>query len=682
MKKLLLLLLLAPLFSQGQIITTIAGNNIEGDAGDGGPATAAELNIPVGIARDHHGNLFVSEFFGNAIRKITPTGVISTIAGSGVAGYSGDGGPATAATLDNPEGLAIDKYDNVYVADNGNNVVRKIDTNGIITTYAGNGTGAGAIFVIIGGYTGDGGPADSAQLSSPTAICFDAHNDLYIADQFNNVIRKVDTAGIITTFAGDGYLAGTFLGGYTGDGGPADSATLFFPSAVAFDATGNCYLSDADNDVVRRVDPLGIITTFAGDGAGSPTGGGGYAGDGGPATAAELFQPEFGLACDDSGHVYISDIDNNVVRVVNAGDTINTYAGTGTGFYSGDGGPATAAMLSGPAGLVLDSAGNLYIADAGNNVVRMVSGISGAQYICTGDSVLFTDNMPGGAWYSLAPAVATVSATGMVVGLSSGNAVICYVAGTDTAKAPVTVNAVPNPGVITGTDSICLGSVGTLSDSVPGGVWSTPDTAGVEVVAGLYEGLAGGLDTVYYTVHYTCGDSAAAIYLYFVDNYPGDILGPDSLCPGDTVTYTETVTGGVWGIDDTFHLHLIGPGTVVGVLPGEDFIFYDKSGPVPDCDRARYRTVEVKTLAECTAGLPEIAAGVADVRLYPNPANSRLTLSSSAVIRSVTVDDVTGKQLIQRTFAERTVDIDVADLAAGVYLLRVNGSVVRRFVKQ
>ena len=336
--------------ARAQIISTIAGNGTGWYSGDGGQATAATLNQPFGVAVAAAGNMYIADYNNSVIRKVSTAGIISTIAGNGTAGYSGDGSAATAAQLNNPTGLALDAIGNVYIADWGNSVIRKVNTAGIISTYAGNGTAA---------YTGDGGQATAAALADPTGVAVDAAGNVYIADYSNNRIRKVSTAGIISTIAGNG------TGAYTGDGGQATAATLNSPYGVAVDAVGNMYIADWGNSVIRKVSAASIINTIAGTGTAA------YSGDGGQATAATLNNPQ-GVAFDASGNVYIADRNNSRIRKVSTAGIIGTYAGNGTFGYTGDGGQATAAALAVPNGVAVDAAGNMYIADMGNNRIRKV----------------------------------------------------------------------------------------------------------------------------------------------------------------------------------------------------------------------------------------------------------------------------------------------------------------------
>ena len=348
--------------TSGGTISTYAGTGtppssfwgaivVGGFSGDGGPATAAQLNAPVGVALDPAGNLYIADRDNQRIRRVTPGGTTSTYAGSGSLGFSGDGGPATAARLNmSLGGVALDSAGNLYIADLLNERIRKVSPVGTISTYAGNGGY---------GFWGDGGPATAAQLSLPHGVALDSAGNLYIADSNNHRIRKVTPGGTISTYAGTGTE------GFSGDGGPATAAHLDRPDGVALDSAGNLYIADLGNSRIRKVTPGGTISTYAGNG------GYGFWGDGGPATAAQL-RPR-GMALDPAGNLYIADFGNSRVRKVTPGGTISTYAGTGTPGFAGDGGPATAAQLSFPQGVALDSAGNLYIADSGNSRIRKVT---------------------------------------------------------------------------------------------------------------------------------------------------------------------------------------------------------------------------------------------------------------------------------------------------------------------
>jgi sugar lactone lactonase YvrE len=334
------------------IISTVAGNGVRGYAGNGGAATNAKLWNPEGVAFDASGNLFIADFFNNRIRKVNTNGIITTVAGgNNVSGsFGGDGGAATNASIFYPSCLAFDAYGNLFIADNGNDRIRKVDTNGIITTVAGNRYGS---------FGGDGGVATNASLALPQGVALDTYSNLFIADTFNNRIRKVDTNGIITTVAGNGSP------GYFGDGGAATNAGLYHPQGVTFDAYGNLFIADCSNNRIRKVDANGIITTVAGNGSAT------YYGDGSVATNASIYAP-YGVAFDAFGNLFIADTGNNRVRRMDTNGIITTVAGTNSAAYAGDGGAATNASLYTPIGVTFDASGNLFIADSGNNRIRKI----------------------------------------------------------------------------------------------------------------------------------------------------------------------------------------------------------------------------------------------------------------------------------------------------------------------
>ena len=337
------------------LITTVAGNGTCGYGGDGSAATSAQLDDPTGVAVEADGDVVIADSGNNVIREVDPsTGVITTVAGNGTCDYGGDGSAATSAQLDDPTAVAVDPTGNILIADTGNNVIREVDlSTGLIETVAGNGTQ---------GYSGNGAAATTAELSGPTSVAVDANGGIVIADSGNNVIRKVDlSTGLIETVAGNGTQ------GYSGNGGAATSAELSDPTGVAMDAAGNLLVADSMDNAVREVDPnTGLIDTVAGNGSGN------YSGDGGAATSATL-NYALGVAADTAGDLFIADTANNVIREVNASTgAIITIAGNGTCGYGGDGSAATSAQLNAPTGIAVDDAGDIFIADTGNNVIREI----------------------------------------------------------------------------------------------------------------------------------------------------------------------------------------------------------------------------------------------------------------------------------------------------------------------
>lgn len=351
-----------------RIIDTVAGDRVRGYNGDGIPAKEAHLYFPAGITVDAMGDLYIADMENHRIRKVDVNGIITTVAGNGIGGYSGDGGPATAASFFYPGSIAVDNIGNLYIADNSHRI-RKVDKNGTITTIAGTGTY---------GYSGDGGPATAAKIHFPSGIQIDNTGNLYFGDTYNRRVRKIDPNGIITTVAGNG------IRGYSGDGGLATAARLSYPHELAIDVNGNLYILDWGNYCIRKVDTKGIITTVAG------TGIRGYSGDGGPAVSANL-NYSYGVAVDVIGNLYIADSFNYRVRKVDSTGIITTIAGTGTYGYGGNGGPATEAMIEHSSGISIDTAGNLYFSE--DSVIRKVAPPSiFASFTAAGDITFAEEN--------------------------------------------------------------------------------------------------------------------------------------------------------------------------------------------------------------------------------------------------------------------------------------------------
>jgi hypothetical protein len=339
-------------FEKGKI-QTVAGTGAAGYSGDGGPAQQATLREPFMCALDQAGHLFLAEAKNHVIRRIDRhTGTITTVAGTGEAGYSGESGPATKAQFNEPYSLAVDRNGDIYVVDRLNASIRKIDAaTGIITTVAGTGQP---------GYSGDGGPGSRAQLREPNDCFLDGKGGLLIADIQDQRVRRLDLAtGIITTFAGNGEKV------RTGDGMPAAQASIFGARAVCMDRQGNTYIAEREGNGVRRVDPRGVMSTLAG------TGERGYTGDGGPAINADWGAPK-AIRCDARDNIIVVDTENHALRRIDAATGIVTTIAGGHLGGDGDGDVATRAGLARPHGCAIASDGTIYIADSNNHRVRAV----------------------------------------------------------------------------------------------------------------------------------------------------------------------------------------------------------------------------------------------------------------------------------------------------------------------
>lgn len=338
---------------QPGIITTVAGVGEKGYLGNGGPATEALLSEPFMCAFDSAGNLYIAEAANHCIRCVNAeSGVITTVAGTGEPGYSGDGGPATRATFNQPYSLQVDRCGDVYVVDRLNYVIRKVAAaTGIVTTVAGTGEA---------GYGGDGGPGTLALFREPNDCFLDGQGGLLIADVQDQRIRRLELAtGIITTFAGNGAKE------RAGDGLPATEASILGARAVCQDRAGNTYIAEREGNGIRVVDGRGIMHTLAGNGEF------GYEGDGGPALEATWGGPK-AIRCAHAGDLLVVDTENHAIRRIAAGTGLVATIAGGRRSGQGDGGPATLAGLDRPHGLDLDALGNIYIADSNNHRVRVV----------------------------------------------------------------------------------------------------------------------------------------------------------------------------------------------------------------------------------------------------------------------------------------------------------------------
>ena len=486
----LLFALTAPMHGQGiltvtpsRMAKTIAGTGAIGYTGDAGPANAATLANPAAVAYDASGNLYIADANNHVIRKVSTTGEITTIAGTGIEGYSGDGAAAIAAQLDTPTGLAVDASGNLYVADSHNQRIREV-SGGIITTIAGTGTP---------GFSGDGAAATAAQLSLPSGVAVDKSGNLYIADTNNNRIREISN-GTITTIAGDGEQL------YAGDGAAATAAALDSPTGVAADASGNVYIADRLNQRIREVSG-GIITTLAGT---NTTGfSGGFSGDGTAAAAAQLSLPS-GVSVDAAGNVYIADTGNQRIREVGGG-AIATVEGSGEQGYGGDAGVSTHAVLNSPRSVALDASGNLSIADQLNQRVR-----SGA--------------------------LPTLTFPGEAVGVASPPQSVTLA---NTGTAPITVATIATS---TGFTTATGGSCSALPITLPAGASCTENIELLATAAGLSTGSAvfSGIGVVPQSILLSGSATPASTTVALASN-----INP--ALAGQPVTFTAVVTPGGLG---------------------------------------------------------------------------------------------------------------------------------------
>jgi len=599
--------------STTRVITTIAGNGMAGYFGDGSPALTAMLDSPTCIVRDESGNLYINDQRNNCVRKVNPAGIITTIAGTGIGGYYGDGGAATMAQLSQNWGIALDHSGNLYIADEGNHCVRKVNAAGQITTFAGTG---------IAGNSGDNGPATNAKLFSPIGVAADGSGNIYVGDFVNYTVRKINAAGIITT------VAGTGITGFNGDGIAATTAQLGYIWGIATDGSGNLYICDGSNNRVRKVNTSGIISTIAG--TGTP----GYTGDGAPAISATLNQP-INVSVSSSGEIYIADFQNNCVRKINTSGIISTITGTGISGFSGDGGPATAAKLYHPISAIQDPGGNVYIADLDNVRIRKIYDantlsfsrgryqnlVSCKNIAGTGlDSTMTIIDYATGVtdkWslvYGPKHGSANVSyskaSTGNVstppgltytpapgyTGLDTFKVAVADGSLSDTTVVYVSVDTLPFAGNITGPLRVCVGQLIKLSDTVKNGNWSSSGDIAT-VTRGVVAGILAGADIISYTIKDAyCANSA--LKTVTIDPLPatGTIYAPLSMCLGITDTIREDNNKGSWSngsgcavLDSAVVINGYYSAIITATSPGTSIIKY----AVKDSFCSAYTTVNI-----------------------------------------------------------------------------------------
>lgn len=649
------------------IITTVAGNGIAGYSGDGGPATAAQFNKPQSVATDDSGNIYIADFLNNVIRKVDLGGNVSTIAGIGVTGNTGDGGPATSALLNKPMDLFLDTANNIYFADQGNHSIRVIRPNGIIQTIAGTG---------MGGYSGDGGPATAAKLQSPYAVMWHPSGYLYVADYGNHRVRNISlSTGIINTVAGNGTA------GNSGDGGFSASAQLQNPAGVAMDNTGNLFITSGSR--IRKVSPTGIITTIAGNE--------GYGGDGGRADTA-LLQNPMHVCRDAAGNTYIADSGSHTVRKVNGAGIITTIAGNGIRGNTGDNGPATAATLNQPVSVAINSIGYLYISDKATHVIRMLN---------TATGIITTVAGTGGPGYSGNGGQATTAQMNNPYGIAVDTADNLYVA--DNVNNCIRrIDAAT--GIITAITGAVVGGFSgdgapAIAASINGPVYITFDRDNNLYIADKYNnrirkvnGSTGYISTVFGNgTGGDAGDGGTGV--------SAELCEPTSVAVDDSGGITTYVCGKIRHVPTSGGPVRLEAGmSVSGIsadgLTGGQVTFDTASGIaydehnnllIPDVGN---HCVRMKLLP-FTLSVAPVTKQAGPITISPNPVRNTFSISMTTPDgvmgdeMNVSIRDVLGKivyssaMLVHNNKALSTIRLS-DDLAAGVYFCTITGPGIRR----
>ncbi len=602
--------------SSAQIITTIAGNGTLGFSGDGGLATAAQINSSYNVQSDAIGNVYIADFNNHRVRKVNTSGFISTFAGSSSSIYSGDGGPATAAGFGSPSGIAIDTSGNIYIADAGNSCIRKVDVTGIVSLIAGVPGSAG--------YSGDGGAATLAQLNQPRGLAIDNAGNLFVADVNNYRIRKISPAGIITTIAGNGSMA------HSGDGLPATDAS-FRPTYVAVDLSNNIFFSTilpgpGNYSYIRKVNTSGIIRSIAG------TGSIGYGGDGGPATAAAINAG--GLCIDPYGIVIFGD-GSNRIRKISPSGIITTIAGTGTAGFSGDHCAANASTIYNPLSVASDASGNIYILDNNNFRIRKLS---------AGNIPVFAN---GSTQFLSACRTTTTSINTLLT-----------VTDTDVLQ---TINwsvlSAPTHGILTASYSGTV-STGTIT---PTGLSYTPTAPYA-------------LSDSFKIIVSDCGNKSDTTSIYVtIDSLFTDlsISGADSVCAGYNTPFSSPFAGGSWSSSNTTIATVSASGTITGISTGSANITYSINNTCGN--NIATHPIYVKPSENCLAASSSISIGYNKLLVWPNPVTSgllhvqMLTITNTDMI--ISIYDQTGR-IVNKIAASSNTIIPVKQyLLPGFYLI-------------
>ena len=674
MKKIILAGILCLLYNAGYCqtatITTFAGTGTAGYSGDGSSAVSATMRSPNQIVKDAAGNTYFADRNNDVVRKINTAGVISTFAGTGTAGYSGDSGPAASAKLNDPIGLAFDASGNLYISDHGNSVIRKVTTGGTISTFAGGGAGA----------TGDGGSAIGAGIVDVFGLACDNSGNLFLAQQQYSKIRKIVlSTGIISTHAN----------------------LTSIPQEIAADGSGNLFvaLGYGNYHIVQKITSGGTISTFAGTLAT-----GGYNGDGGLATGAELNHP-IGVALDNDDNLYIADSGNHVIRKVNRSTgIITTFAGNGTSASSGDGGSPTSAAIGSQGYIMCDGNHYLYIGDAQNFKIRrtfvdenpsFTGGGSQNLTVCqnsaatsinsllqvtdgdVGDNMSWTV-VSGPSHGTLVAAFSSTSTGGTLTpttrtyqptaGYSGSDAFTVRISDgyvTATTTINVTVNPFPTVAAITGTPSVCVGTTTALADATMGGTWSSSNANTTVNSSGVVTGVTVGSSTISYAVTNSCGTTTVVAGVTISDlPSVAAITGTNSVCVGATTALANATGGGTWSSSNA-NATVNSSGVVTGVTAGSSTISYAVSN---SCGTTTVTTdVTISDLPSVAAitGTTSVCAGSTTALANAtgggtwSSSNANATVNSSGLVTGVTAGSSTISYAVTNSCGTTTVTTPV-----------------------
>lgn len=618
------------------IITTVAGTGVAGFSGDGGLATSAQLNFPISVAVDHLGNLYVSDYSNNRIRKVTTDNIITTIAGGGA---GGDNVLAINAQISNPNGIDFDQQGNIYFAERGRNKIRKIDLNGIITTFAGTG---------VGGFLGDGGSATAARLNWPNGVVLDNIGNLYFTDQSNNRIRKIDTNGIINTFAGGGSNG-------LGDGGQATSAQLNQPNGIIIDNQGNIVFTDYQNQRVRKIDSNGIITTIAG------TGTSGFSGDGGNSLQAQLGGPN-GICYDSFDGYYISEYSNNRIRKV----------------YS-------------PIQITLESA-----VDTDTQTVCLNSAIDNVIYTVNNISTPTINGLPNGVISSVNSNTVVISGIPTTLGLYTYTVSFRQIGNCDSSFRIGKIDVVPINLINTSLpETICMGNSTTITASGASNYSWSPST-GLNAITGATVVATPSVTTTYSVTDVgSCPNNIQEITIT-VNSLPASNITPSKIQQAASSYPTIVFTGSNGLPPYTFH-YTVNDGPVQSISTQSDKDTVSLLVPFNTPTTLIYKTISVEDANGCSQNQTDSIVfkvnpplAIEDlskqqmITVFPNPVQSLLNVNVYSPA-SVAIKDITGREVYAGNINAGTSVVNVSHLSSGIYFVVIKnntGVTTHKIIKQ